>query len=84
MKSDLENLIETSTNKINVTEDGDHDKFSHWVERDEAFKGLVEGKPVVALCGKIWIPSGDPSQYPICPTCDGILKQFFLPIGDLP
>jgi hypothetical protein len=63
---------------------GDHDRFSHWVEKDEAFKGLIERKPVVALCGKIWVPSQDPAKYPICPTCDEVLKALFLPIGDLP
>ena len=37
---------------------------------------LVEGTPVVALCGKVWVPSRDPQRYPVCPQCkemwDGI------------
>ncbi len=27
------------------------------------------GEAIVALCGKKWIPTRDPSRYPICPTC---------------
>jgi hypothetical protein len=21
------------------------------------------------LCGKVWVPSRDPSKYPVCPEC---------------
>ena len=27
------------------------------------------GTPVVALCGKVWVPSRDPEKYPVCPEC---------------
>jgi hypothetical protein len=29
----------------------------------------VTGEAIVALCGKKWVPTRDPSRYPICPTC---------------
>lgn len=59
------------------TGDGDHDRFSHYVKKDEMTKALVEGTPVRALCGKIWVPSRDPDRYPTCPACEelmGILR----------
>ena len=33
---------------------------------------MVEGTPVVALCGKVWVPSRDPQRYPVCPECKEI------------
>jgi len=30
---------------------------------------------VVALCGKIWVPKHDPSQYPVCPDCKRIYEE---------
>jgi hypothetical protein len=48
---------------------GDHDLFAHYVEKSEIVKALVEGIPVVALCGKIWVPSRDPENFPTCPRC---------------
>lgn len=48
---------------------GDGDRFAHFVRRDKANSSMVTGQPVVALCGKVWIPSRDASKYPVCPTC---------------
>ena len=30
------------------------------------------GTPVVALCGKVWVPSRDPERFPVCPECKEI------------
>jgi hypothetical protein len=30
---------------------------------------MVMGTPVVALCGKVWVPSRDPERFPVCPEC---------------
>ena len=49
--------------------DGDGDRFAHFVRKDKANSSMVTGQPVVALCGKVWIPTRDASQYPVCPTC---------------
>jgi hypothetical protein len=49
--------------------DGDHERFAHYVDKAEAVRAMVEGTPVVALCGKKWVPSRDPEKFPICPTC---------------
>ncbi len=60
-------------------DDGDHDRFSHYVPRDKLMQAMVEGIPVRALCGKLWVPSRDPERYPICPTCKEIHES--LPEG---
>ena len=30
------------------------------------------GTPVVALCGKVWVPSRAPEKFPVCPECQEI------------
>lgn len=60
------------------TDNGDHERFAHYAERDQVTQGYVEGKPVVAICGKIWVPSRDPKNFPICPECKTIYDALFL------
>ena len=54
-------------------EEGDHERFSHYVPRDKLTEAMVMGTPVVALCGKVWVPSRDPERFPVCPECQGDL-----------
>ena len=51
---------------------GDHERFAHYVRKDKIAASAVTGKPVVALCGKVWVPGRDPSRFPICPACKAI------------
>ena len=51
------------------TDGGDHERFSHYVPKDKLTEAMVMGTPVVALCGKVWVPSRDPEKYPVCPEC---------------
>ena len=41
-----------------------------WIAEDHG-----EGTPVVAICGKVWVPSRDPDKYPICKTCAEIKAE---------
>lgn len=50
-------------------EHGDHERFSHYVEKDKATEAFVLGTPVTALCGKVWVPSRDGTKFPVCPEC---------------
>jgi len=49
--------------------DGDHERFAHFIAKRDEMPGYLEGRTVTALCGKRWVPTRDPSRYPICPTC---------------
>lgn len=53
-------------------DDGDHDRFAHYVKKGKTLESAVSGKSVRALCGKKWVPSRDPERYPICPVCKEI------------
>ncbi|MFC0673610.1 DUF3039 domain-containing protein [Brachybacterium hainanense] len=55
-----------------TTDDGDHDRFAHYVRKDRITKAALEGTPVIALCGKVWVPGRDPKKYPVCPQCKEI------------
>ena len=56
-----------------VVEPGDHERYSHYVRKDKIVESAVMGNAVVALCGKVWVPSRDPEKFPVCPTCQEIL-----------
>ena len=55
-------------------EDGDQDRFSHYVPKDKLMAAMVNGTPVVALCGKVWVPGRDPNRFPVCPVCKEIYE----------
>jgi hypothetical protein len=68
--------------------DGDHERMTHIVLEgvklsEEEFvsagpsvvEGMVNGTPVKALCGKVWVPGRDPKKYPICPTCKDVAES---------
>jgi Protein of unknown function (DUF3039) len=61
------------------TGDGDHERFAHYVLKDKIVDSAVSGTPVIALCGKVWVPSRDPKKYPVCPDCKRIYES--LPEG---
>ena len=64
----LDTLTETRVD----TSNGDHDKFAHYADKDEVTYALIYGAPIMALCGKVWIPSRDPKGFSVCPTCQEI------------
>ena len=64
-------LLEEQVQNI---EPGDHERFSHYVRKEKIVESAVLGTPVVALCGKIWVPGRDPQKFPVCPTCKEIYE----------
>jgi hypothetical protein len=61
-------LVEQETN----VEPGDHERYSHYVRKEKIVESAVLGVPVIALCGKVWVPGRDPEKFPVCPTCQAI------------
>lgn len=56
------------------TEAGDHERFSHYVQKEKIVESAVTGSPVIALCGKVWVPNRDPQKFPVCPQCQEIFE----------
>jgi hypothetical protein len=60
-------------------EPGDHERFAHYVRKEKILESALSGEPVIALCGKVWVPGRDPSKFPVCPMCKEIYEG--LPAG---
>lgn len=56
-------------------EEGDEERFSHFVPKAKLTEALVLGTPVIALCGKVWVPHRNPDKFPVCPTCKEIWES---------
>lgn len=56
-------------------DEGDHERFAHYVVKGKLTQALVEGTPVIALCGKVWVPSRDPKRFPVCPECKRLFEM---------
>ena len=72
-------VLELEVERVQQTShgDGDHDRFAHYVKKEKILESALSGDPVIALCGKVWVPGRDPKRYSVCPTC----KEIF---GSLP
>ncbi len=55
--------------------EGDHERFAHYADKDQIMESMVNGTPVRAICGKIWVPSRDPKKFPVCPECKEIYES---------
>ena len=61
--------------KLDDGGNGDADRFAHYVSRDRIAESKMTGRPVVALCGKVWVPKHDHTHYPVCPDCKRIYDE---------
>ncbi|NYI70174.1 hypothetical protein GGQ54_000734 [Naumannella cuiyingiana] len=66
-----ETILDERTDTTPV-EPGDHERLSHYVAKDKLTEAMVMGTPVIALCGKVWVPSRNPDKFPVCPECKEI------------
>ncbi|HET7476230.1 MAG TPA: DUF3039 domain-containing protein [Dermatophilaceae bacterium] len=67
-------VLEREQVQEQVQEPGDHERFAHYVRKEKILESALSGEPVVALCGKVWVPGRDPKKFPVCPTCKAIYE----------
>lgn len=60
-----------------LAEPGDAERFAHYVKKDKIMESALSGEPVIALCGKVWVPGRDPQRFPVCPACKEIIDARF-------
>jgi hypothetical protein len=70
----LDRELEELLHNQNV-DPGDHERFSHYVKKEQILESAMTGKPVKALCGKMWTPGRDPEKFPVCPSCKEIYEK---------
>lgn len=56
-------------------EPGDHDKMAHYVPADKIPDAMIFGTPLLALCGKLWVPTRDGLKFPVCPECKEVYNN---------
>jgi Protein of unknown function (DUF3039) len=64
--------------EIKHSDSDSQEHFAHYAEAAEVTEGYVMGTPVIALCGKIFIPFRDPEKLKVCPNCKEIIDALFL------
>lgn len=69
----------TSTDTDYRLDEGDHERFAHYVRKEKIMESALSGEPVVALCGKVWVPGRDPNRFPVCPMCKEIYEGLRAP-----
>ena len=67
--------ISRETESEILLDEGDHDRFSHYARKADIVESTVTGKPIVALCGKVWVPDRNPDRFPLCPKCKELYEQ---------
>ena len=69
----MSTIIREDTRPVDV-DNGDHERFAHYVRKADIVRSAVTGEAVTALCGKKWVPSRDPERFPVCPSCKEVLS----------
>jgi hypothetical protein len=72
---DLDEREQTAQREEFAYEDGDEERFAHYVRKEQIAAAAIEGIPAIALCGKLWVPVKDPSRFPVCPRCKEIYES---------
>lgn len=70
------------TDTRELVEPGDAERFAHYVRKEKIMESALSGEPVIALCGKVWVPGRDPNRFPVCPACKEIMESAFGSGGD--
>lgn len=72
---ETQHLEQTISEESVDYQSGDHERYSHYVNKNKIVESAVMGNAVEALCGKVWIPSRDPQKFPVCPSCQEIYES---------
>lgn len=42
----------------------------------KVLEARINGTPIEALCGHVWVPARDPKQLPVCQACKEVYEMF--------
>lgn len=42
----------------------------------KVLEARIEGTPLEALCGHVWVPERDPRQMPVCQKCKDVYEMY--------
>lgn len=72
-------IVDTE-NQIELDDKGE-EVFAHYAESASVTEGYVMGTPVMAICGKVFVPYRNPEKLRLCPICKEIMDALFLDSG---
>jgi hypothetical protein len=76
VKFTMLDLLEKPDTQETDSDSSEH--FAHYAEAAKVTEGYIMGTPVIALCGKIFIPHRNPEKLRVCQNCKEILDGLFL------
>jgi hypothetical protein len=50
-------------------------EVAHYARSEDITRASVTGEPIQALCGALFVPTRDPSKFPVCEPCQQVLGQ---------
>ena len=59
---------------LRIDDGGDHDRFAHYVKKDQIVESAIEGSAVIALCGKEVGAEPESGSLPGVPRVQGDLR----------
>ena len=74
MSTDVLEDVNTDTKN----DDNDEERFAHYAESASVTEGYIMGTPVIALCGKVFVPFRNPEKLRVCSICKEIVEALFL------
>lgn len=73
----MSNLLERTDEKTDLkpTNNGDHDKYKHYVYKAGLGANILEGTPLRTLCGRTIGQQVDPKGKTLCPECEDMMEN---------
>ena len=63
---------------VDTSDTDKSEPFAHYAESASVTEGYIMGTPVIALCGKVFVPSRNPERLRVCPACKELAEALFL------
>ena len=73
--STLERTETVTQEDTQLNDNSDNDRYAHYVSKEKMERARMTGRPVVALCGKVWVPKHKPDGHPVCPECKKLYEN---------
>lgn len=67
-------MSETELLGTSTTIETGEPEVAHIGRREDITRAYVTGEAITALCGVVFVPTRDPSRYPVCQACEQVLK----------
>jgi len=71
VQTDADVVVDRRTGEETETSEPE---VAHIGRKDDVTRAYITGEPITALCGTVFVPTRDPSNFPVCPACEHVMK----------